>query len=299
MVAMRFRGQEFGGVPRGYWRQRNAQLDPEKDYVEIYRNLAQYEFPWETLQALSLALFRTFAVPSIGELLDRTEEFHNHTQKRYDDTSLLLEQPTTHGFASAEAKTAIRRINHMHRAYNISNDDLRYVLSTFVVVPVRWIEQYGKRELDSGELHAIVRYYREFGSRMGIKDMPVDYPAFSILMDEYEATHFVQTPPSHRVAESTLDLMVTFYPKPLASLVHLAARSVMDPPLSAALGYRQPNSLALRTVDVSLRLRGLALRLFPARQTPALAENYGRMRSYPGGFALQDLGTFPKTKTHR
>ncbi len=285
-------------MPRDYWQQRNGQLDPEQDYLEIYRNLAQYEFPWETLQALSLALFRTFAVPSIGGLLDRTKEFHRHTQKRYDDTSLLLEQPTTHGFSSDEARDAIRRINQMHHAYDISNDDLRYVLSTFVVVPVRWIGQYGKRELDPGELTAVVRYYQEFGARLGIKDIPTDYPAFSALMDEYEVTHFVQTAPSHRVAESTLDLMVTFYPRPLASLVHLAARSVMDLPLCEALGYRPPPPLAARTVDASLRARGLLLRIFPARQTPALVENYNRMRSYPGGFALRDLGTFPQTKSH-
>ena len=42
------------------------------------------------------------------------------------------------GFDSDEGKTAIRRINQMHRSYDISNDDLRYVLATFVVVPKRW-----------------------------------------------------------------------------------------------------------------------------------------------------------------
>ncbi|WP_372351857.1 hypothetical protein [Streptomyces sp. KL116D] len=37
-------------------------------------------------------------------------------------------------------------MNQMHRAYDIPDDDLRYVLATFVVVP-RWIDDYGWRKL--------------------------------------------------------------------------------------------------------------------------------------------------------
>mgnify|MGYP004117529627 CR=1 FL=1 len=46
----------------------NRGLDPETQFVEIYRNLATIEFPWDLNQALSLALFRTYAVPSVGRL---------------------------------------------------------------------------------------------------------------------------------------------------------------------------------------------------------------------------------------
>lgn len=30
-------------------------------------------------------------------------------------------------------------MNQMHRGYSISNDDMLYVLSVFVVVPIRWM----------------------------------------------------------------------------------------------------------------------------------------------------------------
>ena len=33
----------------------------------------------------------------------------------------------------------------MHRSYDISDDDLRYVLATFVVTPIRWLDAYGWR----------------------------------------------------------------------------------------------------------------------------------------------------------
>ena len=48
------------------WRRRIEQLDPATDYHEIYRIMAAHEFPWDMNQALSFALFRTYAVPSIG-----------------------------------------------------------------------------------------------------------------------------------------------------------------------------------------------------------------------------------------
>ena len=83
---------------RDHWRRRNDALDPRRDYVEIYRNLSQHEFPWDMNQALSFALFRTYAVPGIGSLLDRTGEFTGAVQKRYDDTALLLEVPLSKGF---------------------------------------------------------------------------------------------------------------------------------------------------------------------------------------------------------
>ncbi len=69
-------------MPKNLWRARNAMLDPETDFTEIYRNLALYDFPWDTNQALSFALFRTYAVPSIGRLLDETGQFTGACQKR-------------------------------------------------------------------------------------------------------------------------------------------------------------------------------------------------------------------------
>ncbi|MGV7636901.1 oxygenase MpaB family protein, partial [Mycobacterium kansasii] len=66
---------------------RNRGLNPETDYVEISRNLGTYDFPWDITQALSFALFRTYAVPSIGRLLADTGEFTERVQKRYDDTA--------------------------------------------------------------------------------------------------------------------------------------------------------------------------------------------------------------------
>jgi hypothetical protein len=69
-------------VKRDHWQRRIAQLDPDVDFTEIYRIMAAHEFPWDVTQALGLALFRTFAVPSIGELLASTGEFERRDVRR-------------------------------------------------------------------------------------------------------------------------------------------------------------------------------------------------------------------------
>lgn len=112
-------------------------MDPYEEATEIYRLSVAYEFPWDFTRALELALYRTYAVPGIGRLLARTAELTDRPQKRYDDTSLLLDTVVEHGFGSDQGRTAIRRINQMHRSYDISDDDMRYVLCTFVVMPKR------------------------------------------------------------------------------------------------------------------------------------------------------------------
>ena len=62
-------------------------------------------------------------------------------QKRYDDTGILLEEILEHTLQQPRGRDAVRRINRMHGLYDISNDDMLYVLATFVVMPPRWISR--------------------------------------------------------------------------------------------------------------------------------------------------------------
>ncbi len=70
-------------MQRDHWQREIARLAPAVDYAEIYRLMGAHEFPWDLTQSLGLALYRTYAVPSIGELLSRTGEFERRTHKRY------------------------------------------------------------------------------------------------------------------------------------------------------------------------------------------------------------------------
>jgi hypothetical protein len=278
---------------RDHWKVRNDGLDPEADFPEIVRNLVTHEFPWDTIQALSFALFRTYAVTGIGRLLDETGVFADDVQKRYDDTALLLEPPGFLGFDHPDTRTAIRRINQMHRSYDIPNDQMRYVLSTFVVVPRRWMDDYGKRPFTPHEVSAIVHYYRTLGRHLGITDIPETFDAFSNLMDTYEAEHFAFDEGARRVADVTLGLVTTFYPKPLRRAVEVFSKALMDEPLLRAFRYDVPHPVVVRTCRAALRARGRLLRFFPPRRRPKLVADFSWVRSYPDGYDLAQLGTFP------
>lgn len=284
---------------RHHWARRSEQLDPLRDRHEISLHVSAYDFPWDNLQALSFALFRTYAVPSIGRLLDETGEFTGRVQKRYDDTGLLLEEVQRHGFGSARGRSAVRRINQMHAMYDISNDDLRYVLATFVVVPKRWMDAHGWRPLTANEVAATTNYYLELGRHMAIRDLPADFAGFEALLDSYEQQHFAFDPGGRRVADATLDLMTTFPPNSWAPrwLVRRFAWSLMDEPLLRAFRYPVPTRFERRLFTGGMRVRARVLRLFPARSAPKWVSQYGYFRTYPAGYDIEHLGTFPSAGT--
>ncbi|MFB7530972.1 oxygenase MpaB family protein [Streptomyces sp. NPDC056178] len=268
-------------------------LDPERDFLRIYRITATYEFPWDITRALELALYRTYAVPSIGRLLAETAELTDRSQKRYDDTALLLDAVVEHGFDSDQGRAAIRRINQMHRSYDISDDDMRYVLCTFVVTPKRWLDDYGWRRLSDHELRACAAYYRTLGAHMGIKDLPRTYEDFECTLDSYEAEHFGWDEGGRRVSDATLDLMGSWYPRPLASVARKAALALLDDSLLRAFRYERPSSVARGLTRGALRLRARAVRLLPPRATPHYARQNPEIKGYPGGYEISGLGTFP------
>ncbi|WP_426756765.1 oxygenase MpaB family protein [Myxococcus sp. Y35] len=279
-------------------RDQTDRLDAQTQCEEIVRLLSTREFPWDIEQALSFALFRTYAVPSIGVLLHETGEFNQRTQKRYDDTVLILDTILEHGMSSPAGRSAFRRMNQMHGAYDISNDDMRYVLSTFVVMPVRWLAEFGWRALTPHEVTAWVNYYRAVGRHMGIRDIPETYDAFSTLLDDYEAAHFAYDARGKAVADATLELLTTFPPTNLAPkrLVHLFARALMEDALLDAFQYPHPSRLSRTVFRLALKARGKFVRyaLSPRRE-PLYARQRPNIRSYPDGFAVESLGTFPKT----
>ncbi|SOE02154.1 oxygenase MpaB family protein [Blastococcus haudaquaticus] len=276
-------------------RRRIQSLDPRTDFAEIYRLMGTREFPWDMNQALSFALFRTYAVPRIGGLLARTGEFTQRTQQRYDDTVLILDAVLEHGAASDEGRAAIRRMNQMHRSYDIGNGDLRYVLATFVVQPIRWIDAFGWRRLTEIERIASAEYYRDLGRRMGIRDIPATWQAFAHLLDAYEREHFGFDAGARDVADSTLALLATFPPNDRLpeAVVRRISMAVMDGPLLDAFGFEHPHPVVRRLVRGGLTARGRVVRLLPPRREPYFARQLPQIRSHPHGYDVAELGTFP------
>jgi len=87
------------------------ELDPECDHQRIAFLSTCYDFPFDTIRALDFALFRTFGVPWISALLDRTGEFGHRAQKRYDDTDIIISELLECGYDSDRGQRAIWRMN--------------------------------------------------------------------------------------------------------------------------------------------------------------------------------------------
>ena len=75
---------------------------------------------------------------------------------------------------------------------------------------------------------------------MGIADIPRDYEEFADLMDSYERETYVFDPQCRAVADSTLDLFVTFYPRPLRPLMRRFSIALLDEHLRETFGYDRP-----------------------------------------------------------
>jgi hypothetical protein len=280
---------------RYQWLRRIEQLDPMADHAEIYRISAGYEFPWDYTKALEFALFRTYCVPSISGLLDATGEFRNRPQKRYDDTSLLMAEMAEHGYDSPRGKEALRAINRMHGRYAIANDDLRYVLSTFVYEPIDWIDRFGWRPLSGHERLAAFHYYQGVGRRMGIKELFTDFDAFREFKVDYERRNFRYSETNARVGRYTMELFAGWYPRPLRPAVRVAVRGLLDEPILSAFGL----VAAPRWVDTAeraaLRARAALVRWLPprSRSTLAVAPRNRTYPGYPGSRTPADLGADP------
>ncbi|TVT18385.1 DUF2236 domain-containing protein, partial [Amycolatopsis rhizosphaerae] len=279
----------------GYWLRRIERLDPVRDHQEIYRISIGFEFPWDYQRALEFALFRTYCVPSISRLLAATGEFEHRPQRRYDDTALLMAELAEHGYDSPRGRAALGVVNRMHGRYRISNDDMLYVLSTFVYDPIDWIDRWGWRELHENERLAAYHYFHEVGRRMGIKDIPGGFAEFRRWKLDYELRHFRYSGDNHRIGTYTLDLFCSWFPSPLRPLVSAGARSLLDPLMLEAFGFRPAPRWLGKAVRGALRARAIAVRPLPRRRRSKLLRP-GATRSYPTypvGQTPEDLGAPP------
>jgi mpaB/rubber oxygenase-like protein len=258
------------------------------DYLHTFRHAFDETFGWEVRRGLELAIFHTFAVPAISKILDQTGEFTHRGQKRYDDTVALLREIARDGPASPRGRAAIRRMNWIHRPYRIRNDDLLYVLATFIVIPVRWIGSYGWRELTAEEIRAAVRYYRTMGRLMGIRQMPETYPEFAGYLDAYERDHHSFTEANRRLAESLIAVIRSWAPRPVRPLARQWVAAALGSRLRRALGVPEPLALVSAGVHGALLARAAIMRLVP--QLRHLRRSRRRLRSYPDGYALSELG---------
>lgn len=270
-------------------RKQIARLDPEADCEQIVQLTLRDCMLWDVVRSLELALFRTFASPPIGALLAKTGEFDRNGQKRYDDTSLLLLNILRDGLDGAVGAAALERMNRTHAHYTIANDDFLFVLSTFVIDPIQWLDRFGWRPLTADERQALFHVWRRIGQRMGLQDIPRTLDDMISHSDAYVRERFRHTPDNESVGRATIRIAQAWVPAVLRPLAPGVVACLLDERTRTSMGLKRPNPLLCGAVLGSLKLRALGLRLI----RPLLGDRDPNWpdgkRSYPGGYTVDQL----------
>ena len=197
----------------------------------IHDSLVHLEFPTIFSTATMFALFKTYGIPSISNLLVTTGQLCNSSTvpKRNADTGALLLEAVLNPPSSERATAALARINYMHRHYRkmkkIRDADLLYTLSLFALEPSRWVKRFEWRELSDLELCAVGTFWKSIGEAL---EVPFDellafissskkrevlnglewLNALSEWSRAYEETHMVPAVSNKRLADSTFDMIL-------------------------------------------------------------------------------------------
>ncbi|KAI4843621.1 hypothetical protein E4T44_06646 [Aureobasidium sp. EXF-8845] len=246
----------------------------EAQEIQLY--IFELEFPFLAQKALEFALFRTYGIPSISSLLMATKQLSTakHASKRMTDTSVLMLEVIKNPPGSQRSVEALARTNFLHSLYGskISNDDLLYTLSLFLLEPIRWIKEHEWRELTEMEIAAMGLFWLKVGQGMkidfsclpgseeGWKDGGVFMSELKAWMDGYEEKCMVPAESNKETADCTTDLLLYPVPAAFKSAGRKVISALMDTRLRRAMLYPDPPAMLQWLVDTGLTARKLVLR---------------------------------------
>ncbi|KAI1405099.1 hypothetical protein F4819DRAFT_444865 [Hypoxylon fuscum] len=231
-----------------------------EDAYIIQTWLAEQEFPHVFSAAIFFALFKSYGIPSISRLLVSTDQFVSNdglktTSKRAADTSVLLCNMVIGKPSSERATAAVARTNYLHsshrRAGKISDDDMLYTLSLFVLEGIRWTEKYEWRHLTDMERCAVATFWKALG-----EDLEVSYhqlasngnwtDGLSWLEEldawscQYEAHSMVPSSDNAALASATMDMLLYELPNSFKPMGRKFASILLGPRLREAMKIPHP-----------------------------------------------------------
>lgn len=266
-------------------------LDPDTDWHQIYQLTCFYDFPSETRLGFHLAFYRTFSTPRIAQLLERTGEMQRQPEKRAYDTGLVMYELIAHGYDQPRGRQMVRLLNRAHHRWEISDEDYLYVLTTFIVVPSRWIDAHGWRPLLPRERQAAVRFYGELARRMNIPNPPATYTEAEDILDGYECANLAASPAGTTMMRATQDLLSRRLPAPLRPHAHTIISTLIDDTrLCAALDLPAPHPALVAAANAVIRIRAWRHRLRPTRTTPWFVPGQAAGNVYSHGYNIEQLG---------
>lgn len=234
-----------------------------KEAHDIIQATSDLEFPALFEKGLQFALFRTYGIPTISELLVKTTQLAatKNVPKRYADTGVLLADMYSAEPDSERYRAANARLNYLHGHYikqgKISNDDMLYTLSLFLNQPVEWINRYEWRQMSDLEKCAMGVFHKAMGDGMqisfeklpsystGWKDGLHFYSELDSWAKEYETKYMVPDKKNYDTAVETRKLLLSGYPDFLKGALTKIVSAPLDDRLREAIMFeRAPASYA-------------------------------------------------------
>jgi len=199
------------------------------------------------------------------------------------------------GFDSERGKAAIRRLNNIHSHFNISNEDFLYVLSTFVMEPVRWNARFAYRKSTQKEKETAYIFWREMAKRMNIKYVPGSFEEVEQFNLRYEKEKFAYCEGGRKVADSTLDLFLGWWlPTWLFRFGRPFVFAILDDHLLSAFHYKKPPAVFRIIIYGLMKIRAGIMAFIPLPTKPKL-RTQRKNRTYPKGYEIPALGAKPET----
>lgn len=269
-------------------RNRILTLDPEADAREII-GLFYADFRSVMLPQGFNGFMMTFAAPRISRVLAQTGEIENRVAKRIIDTILLSREVMEHGFAPGPGRDAARRVNAMHRRYDIHDDDFVVVGCDEALCGLELAERFGWRAVTDHERLALRNYYdlqsRAYGSRRGL---PPDMAAMRRFWSDYLDAQARFEPQNRRLADATLGFFLGLFPRWMRPAARVLLLGQLDPRIVTACGLRARTAPERWLAHAMLRAMG--------RKDPVpdgAPDDLQRLvaLAYPDGWRVEDLGT--------
>jgi len=242
------------------------------------------------LNGFRAAYYRTFGVPRIAGLLATTGEVARDPLRRAMDTGLLMYELIDAGTRAERGREVIRMVNRFHGPYAIDPDDMRYVLCTFIVVPLRWIDEYAWRSCTTGERDAVTRFYGEIGRLMGMPDRPRTWDEAATFLDEFEAAHVRYSAEGAALMAASEAEIAQRLPRVVRPLAGRINALLLTDQLCGAVGVASPTRVSRSVFQAVMWGHAQVARHRGPRKEPRFRPGASARGLYPSGYRLSDLG---------
>ncbi|KAF2495919.1 hypothetical protein BU16DRAFT_508612 [Lophium mytilinum] len=250
------------------------------DAFEISKYISTLEFPFLSEKAAAFALFRTYGIPTISKTLCETKQFSEpvFASKRYADTGVLINEFAGNAPDSDRSISAISRMNYLHEGYRkagkITNNDMIYTLSLFVLETDRWLRSYEWRPLTDMELCAYGTLWKNIGDSMDIDFTALKHGPNSFQdglefahdikewVEDYEEKHLVPDSWNHKLANETTNILIYNLPGFLKGPAKRLVTTMMDERLRKAIKYPEAPAPYHITKNIILATRKFLLQNF-------------------------------------